>query len=428
MSFKTVSSILRGKWLLDKEWAAAHLPVVMNVLAGNGSFKEVMGEKDDHNNGKADKAAPQLVLSHKAGAVYKVSAYTELATLPEGSIAMLTLAGPVTKYGDICAHGMIDHAATIKRIADSANIKGLILNIDSPGGEASGTAMLAGVVADAGKKKPVIAFVDDGIAASAAMWIASAANEIYVTQKTDRVGSVGVYTTIADWATHYQEYYKLTVKEVYAPQSTDKNKEYYDALNGNEQPLKEELAVLAQEFIDTVAANRAGKIKGTEWQTGKMFYAKDALRIGLIDGIKSLDQVVRRMDSLIKNQPPKSNTMAFEKTLKAAASESFEVVDGGFLLSETELNNIEASLDAHELAVARVAELEAQLQTAEQAREQAANELATANQTISTQSARILELEQEDAGGSATGKQSDAFGGKKDYMDYGFQKELLDKI
>jgi ClpP class serine protease len=42
--------------------------------------------------------------------------------------------------------------------------------------------------------------IDDGIAASAAMWIASAAShEIYTTQKTDMVGSIGVYTTVADW-------------------------------------------------------------------------------------------------------------------------------------------------------------------------------------------------------------------------------------
>lgn len=435
MSFKTVSAILRGKWLLDKQWASAHMPIVMNVLNGNGSFKEVMSDFDDDDE-RDDEArkSPQLVLSKNAGSVYKVGYYTDLSRMPDGSIAMLTIAGPVAKYGGMCSYGMVDHAATIKRIGDSPNIKGLILNIDSPGGEAAGTAMLAQVVSDAGKKKPVIALIDDGIAASAAMWIASAANEIYVTQNTDMVGSIGVYTTIADWNAHYEEYWKLKVTEVYAPQSKDKNKAYYDALQGDQESLKEELRVLAQEFIDTVAANRAGKISGTEWQSGKMFYANDAQKIGLIDGIKSLEQVVRRMDSLIKQQTSNSNTMSFEKTLKAAKSESFEVVDGGFLLSEDQLNNIEAAQEANEATATRVTELEGQLATAQAAQKAAEDNLATANasfkkanEKVTTLEAKVAELEEEDAKGSETGKEKDAFE-KTSAEEPAYEKELRAKL
>lgn len=437
MSFKTVSAILRGRWLLDKQWAAAHMPVIMNVLNGKGSFKELMSDFDDDEDDEEQeekRKTPQLVLSNKAGSVYKVNYYTDFSRLPEGSIAMLTIAGPVAKYGGMCSYGMVDHAATVKRVADSANIKGLIINIDSPGGEAAGTALFAQAISDAGKIKPVISLIDDGIAASAGMWIASAANEIYVTQKTDMVGSIGVYTTIADWSAHYLEYWKLPIKEIYAPQSVDKNKDYYDALKGEEDGIKNELKVLAQEFIDTVAANRAGKIQGTEWQTGKMYYAKDAIKLGLIDGIKTLDQVIRRMDTLIKNQNSNSNTMAFEKTLKAAKAESFEVVDGGFLLSEDQLNNIEAAQEASETTTARVTELEGQVaaaqtaqQTAEAGLATANTNLATANASIETLQARVTELEGEDAKASDTGKGKDEFANAAAEMP-DFEKELRAKI
>lgn len=389
MSFKTASAILRGAWLIEKRWADAHAPMIMAVLRGDGSFAAIAGNKADSDNDKATE--PKKVLSHRAGVVYQVNAWTNLSRLPDGSIAMLDIVGPVTKYGDMCAYGSVDHVATINNMVNTPNIKGIILNIDSPGGEAAGTADLADTIKAAGKKKPVIALINDGIAASAAMWVASAASEIYTTQKTDMVGSVGVYTTVADIYGYYAAQ-GLNVRDVYAPQSTDKNGDYMAALQTppNDEPLKAELKVLAQEFIDSVARNRSGKIQGTDWQTGKMFYAKEAMKLGLIDGIKSFEQVVRRMDTLIKTKEQNSNTMAFEKTLAVAKAESFEVVDGGFLIEEAHLNSIEAAIEAGETAQASVTSLTEQLSIANTAKETAEASLVIAN-------AKMAQLEKKDA-------------------------------
>lgn len=384
MSFKTASAILRGRWLIDKAWAAAHMPVLISVLKGDGSFAEMFGEgkPDTEQEKEATK-----VLSNKAGSVYEVGYYTDLSRLPSGSIAMLTIAGPVTKYGGMCAYGSVDHVATINRLSNAPNVKGIILNIDSPGGEAAGTAMLADAIRAAVATKPVIAVIDDGIAASAAMWIASAAQEIYTTQKTDMVGSIGVYTTIADWYGYFEKE-GLSVRDIYAPQSTEKNRDYKEALEGNDDLVKEDLAVLAQEFIDTVRANRAGKIMGNDWATGKMFYTKEAVKIGLIDGQKSFSQVVRRMDALIKTkEQSNNNTMAFEKTLAVATAASFEVVDGGFLLEEAHLNSLEAALVANETTVA---DLTGKVTTAQAAQKTAEDSLAAANLSITEKDAAIV--------------------------------------
>jgi len=360
----------------------------MSVLNGSGNFAGITG--DDAEKQRDTEA--KKVLSNKAGVVYSVGYYTDLSRIPSGAIAMVNITGPVTKYGDICAYGSVDHVATITRLNNAPNIKGIILNIDSPGGEAAGTAMLADAIKAASINKPVIAMIDDGIAASAAMWVASAAQEIYTTQKTDMVGSIGVYTTIADWYGYMAEQ-GLNVRDIYAPQSTDKNLDYKEALKGNDAPIKEELQVLAQEFIDTVAKNRSGKIKGDSWSTGKMFYSKDAIKIGLIDGQKSFDQVVRRMDTLVKSkEQSNNNTMAFEKTLVAAKSESFEVADGGFLLEEAQLNNIEAAFAANENTVA---DLTGKVTTAEAAQATAETNLSTATQTIADRDATIVAKDEE---------------------------------
>lgn len=392
MSFKTASAILRGKWLLDKQWAHAHMPLVLKLMKGENV--EFGFEKDETVEAKK-------VLSNKATSVYEVGYYTDLSRIPGGSIAMLTLAGPVTKYGDMCSYGSVDHVATLNRLSNSPNIAGIILNIDSPGGEAAGTAMLADAIKAVGKNKPVIALIDDGIAASAAMWIASAAKEIYTTQKTDMVGSVGVYTTIADWYGYFKEQ-GLQVRDIYAPQSTDKNLDYREALKGNDDLIKEELKVLADEFIGTVATNRAGKLTSNDWATGKMFYSREAEKIGLTDGQKSFDQVVRRMNKLIsQQQQSNSNNMAFEKTLSAAGAESFEVVEGGFLLEESHLIAIESAFASH---ASELQQREAQLQAAadvithtDAVVKDKEAEAEAANVRIVALEARIAELESADA-------------------------------
>lgn len=420
----TLSAIIRGKWLVDKQWADAHMPMVLSFMKGEAVDFGIKESREQD-------VTPTLFIKSagRSGSIYNVSPYSDVSSLADGSFAMVTLAGPMMKRGGMCSYGMVDQAQLISRLANADNVDGIFLNIDSPGGQADGTALLSDVIKTASTKKPIIAVIDDGMAASAAMWIASAATEIYVTQLTDQVGSIGVYTQIADWNKYYKDFFKLEIQDIYAPQSVDKNKEYRDAINGDTNAVEESLAVLAEQFINTVAANRGARIKNDKWKTGKLFYAKDAQKIGLIDGIKSFDQVVQRMITLSNSNSNsssnKNSNMAFKKTMTAAKAESFEVAEGGFLLQEEQLNNIETALTTAELNAAALETANATIGTLT-AENATALEQANANvQTLTaentalktaatdaktaseTQAARIVALETEVAelgkGSSGTG-------------------------
>lgn len=395
MSFKTTSAILRGHWLLEKSWAQSHLPLVAALIKGNNAD---FGFKEKQEN----TGFTEVLSNKKSSGVYKVGYYTDLQNMPDGSIAMITIAGPVLKYGDWCSYGTIDYAATINKIANAANISGILLNIDSPGGEAYGTQLLVSAIKDAAAKKSVVAVIDDGIAASAAMWIASAATEIYVTRTTDMVGSVGVYTTIADWYAYF-EAEGLKVRDIYAPQSEEKNLDYKEALSGKDDLIKAELKVLCDAFINDVQTNRSATLTSDEWKKGKMFYAKDAMKIGLINGIKTFQQVIDRMGAMIKensnNSNTKSNNMAFEKTLSAFKATELKVVEGGFLVEEDHLNNCEALLAKNETDASA---LQTQATEANTAKETAESNLVIANTAketaetnLATATAKITELEGE---------------------------------
>ncbi|HYC29543.1 MAG TPA: S49 family peptidase [Chitinophagaceae bacterium] len=234
--------------------------------------------------------------------VFSVSPYVSTDRLPYNSIAMIDIIGPVLKYGDYCAYGTVEYNELILRLANSPRVTGIILNIDSPGGQADGTAMFAQTIREVARNsKPVIAIVQDGIAASAAMWIASAAQEIYVTQPTDQVGSIGAYQLLYDYSGYLEE---MGVKEhlILAPQSTDKIKDYLDALKGDYTLIKEDLKFLVDDFVKAVKAGRGARLSTGEENvfTGKMYRAAEAKKLGLIDGVKSFAQVIQRMEQLIK--------------------------------------------------------------------------------------------------------------------------------
>ncbi len=78
------------------------------------------------------------------------------------------------------------------------NIDTIVLDVDSPGGNYYGTPETSSKIRAARDSKPIIA-VANSLAASAAYWIASAADEIVVTPSGD-VGSIGVLAVHTDFS------------------------------------------------------------------------------------------------------------------------------------------------------------------------------------------------------------------------------------
>jgi len=98
--------------------------------------------------------------------------------------------------------GLCDYADVAEEICeaeDDSNVSGIVLVIDSPGGEVIGCAELADAIAAC--EKPVLAF-SEGLMCSAAYWIASAASMV-ATTKSARSGSIGAYVAIADISAMY---------------------------------------------------------------------------------------------------------------------------------------------------------------------------------------------------------------------------------
>ena len=294
--------------MIEPAYAQAQLPLILSMLQHQG----MAPDETDHNVViHSSKKIPtqvavigmgvgKVVNALQSAGLFSVKPYTSLDRLPYNSVAQVDITGPILKYGDYCSFGSIDQADLIARLGAHDRVKGILLNIDSPGGQVDGTGTFADTIRSVSKQKPVLAIIQDGMAASCAMWLAAAAQEIYVTRAKDRVGSIGAYCTLYDYSGYF-EANGIKVTDIYAPQSEDKNKDYRDAIAGDDSLIKNELKFLVEEFKKDVVAFRGARLNLAAGDpfTGKMYVAKDALKLGLIDGIKPLSWVMARMEQLI---------------------------------------------------------------------------------------------------------------------------------
>ena len=75
-------------------------------------------------------------------------------------------------------------------MADNQRLKALLLDIDSPGGSATGSEVLYRAIQRVAEEKPVYAYVR-GMGASGGYYLACAASKVYALP-TALVGSIGV--------------------------------------------------------------------------------------------------------------------------------------------------------------------------------------------------------------------------------------------
>lgn len=371
-----LSDVLKGSWHVHGPVAESLLPLVASLVNGN--------EVEYEHKMKGASPLSAIVLSSGFGSSVEKSTKIAIIPLKDMIVKNDMFCGPV---------GTKTVAQWIKDADKDPEIGSIILDIDSPGGETSATQYISEVISKT--NKPVIAYVGDGMAASAAYWIASHCKEIYASYPTDMIGSIGTYIKLADFKGKLEKD-GIKIHEVYATKSTDKNNEFRELLdNGNDTLMRENLLdPLNEAFINAVRSQRPGI--NEEVFSGKCYFSEDAMKMGLIDGIKSFDEVLQRAAELSQeheNQNTNSNTNHMKIKAAWTAFMTFLGVKEGDVMSEEQAEKVNAELATH-------LEVKAQLDAATQAKTKAESDLATAN-------AKIKELEEKDPGSKSAKMEGD---------------------
>lgn len=123
-----------------------------------------------------------------------------IAVVPVQGTLMRGVSPAVAKFFGITDTAVLKDK--INALAEDDSVNGVLLDIDSPGGSASGISETASAIAMLNKKKPVYASVE-GTMASAAYWLGAQARTI-VASPSSKVGSIGVYLPVIDSSENYK--------------------------------------------------------------------------------------------------------------------------------------------------------------------------------------------------------------------------------
>lgn len=396
-------SLLNQPWYINGTYGKAMLPSLFSILEGKG-FSE-----KPHN--------PNIVSAYnQAGTAISVADIGS-TTNTEGNVVVLGIKSPIYKYDQECGpSGTKTAMAVMEQYRNNASVTGIVLDIDSGGGQVSGTPEFHDYVA--AYPKPVVAYTD-GMMASAAYYIGSATKHIVANKRADAIGSIGVMCQFVDMKGYYESK-GAKVRSMYSTLSPDKNKAFRDLDENDDEEgfIKTELDPIAESFhVDMKAArpNLNSVVLG-----GGDYDAKKALEFNLIDEIGTLNTAVAKVFELSKS----SNTTNLNKTqtmnrpnLQAVIGidAPLEAMDGHSSLAVENLDAIEATLtdnaqaiadakkakkDAEETLAANITannELTAQLDAVITASEIEVPETATSEEKINAIQAHIVELGKRDA-------------------------------
>lgn len=216
-----------------------------------------------------------------------------------GTIAVLPLYGVIAQRMDMFMEfsggtSTEQFGAALDELVENEEIKAIVIDVESPGGSVTGVPELFTKIMEAREKKYIVA-VANSMAASAAYWLSSAANEIYVTPSGE-VGSIGVITVHEDYSKAYEEAgIKPTIIKA-GKRKWDAN--YYEPLSDEaKSAIQEDVDEFYGMFISSVAKGRGVSVETVrnEYGQGLMLTAKKALKAGMVDGIATLDEVLKKL-------------------------------------------------------------------------------------------------------------------------------------
>jgi signal peptide peptidase SppA len=266
----TAPTLFRDPWCISEE----HLQLVIAIASRDEFFAEVR----------------EQALAARDGRPLQ---NTRAVTVRDG-VAVIPVAGPLFRHANLMTDisGATSYSTLRKDLQvalDDPSVRAIMLDIDSPGGELNGVSELASAVYDARGKKPIKAYVG-GMGASAAYWIASAADEV-IAADTAMLGSIGVvYAQMRE-----DPETKARTVEIVSSQSPHKRMDITD--DADRARLQARIDALADVFIDAVARNR-GVDRTTvieKFGRGDLLVGENAVAAGLADRVGNFEAVLEEL-------------------------------------------------------------------------------------------------------------------------------------
>lgn len=280
--FTKASELFAAKWLIEHGYVMSQLPLLYAFL--NGQAIDVSAIS-------ADKQKIPFIIKGSDN-LNTCSRYDlQYEDIPMDSVAVIPVQGP------IMSDDTLNLMKWLQLANDNDNVVAVVLLVNSPGGVVFQIDNLAGSIS--GFRKPIFTYVV-GVCASAAMWICSGSDRIFLSSKMDRIGSIGVMTSFMSMSRMLKDKLGIDVYEFYARKSTEKNQPVRTMMDDNSTPeekqarteeLLDDLDFTNDLFHEGIMKNMGLKADSPVF-TGKIYFAEEAIKQGLAHEINTLQYAI----------------------------------------------------------------------------------------------------------------------------------------
>lgn len=206
-------------------------------------------------------------------------------------VAIIPIDGPIYRYADMfteASGGVTTEllARDLQIALDDPATIAILFVVDSPGGEAIGINELADAIAAARAKKPIGCYIE-GYGASAAYWLASAADVIGL-DATALVGSIGTVMTVLDPGQGVSRRIEFVSKQ-------SPKKRVDPTSEAGRSTIQALVDDLTEVFIAAVMRHRGLTYEQVTALQGGMAIGQQAITAGLADMLTSEEAMVQEM-------------------------------------------------------------------------------------------------------------------------------------
>jgi capsid assembly protease len=278
-------------WVAGSAWAIepAKAQIILNVLMSQATGAVRADDTPWDDDDAEDRAARRQAAERRRNE-------------PQEGIAVVPLTGVISPRvhdvegistgGGVSAEGF---AALMRQLAADPAVKGVVLDVDSPGGNVAGVPEAVDAIRDVKAAGKPISAVAHHWAASAAYWLASAADELVVTPSGE-VGSIGVYVYHEDISKRL-DMLGVTPTLVKAGPNKAEGHPAFPLGEDATAHLQARVDDYYSMFVKDVAKGRNVPVSTVREQFGggRMIGAQAAVSAGMADRVGSLADTIRRM-------------------------------------------------------------------------------------------------------------------------------------
>ncbi len=239
----------------------------------------------------------------------------------QDGVAIVPVVGPLTHRGSMFfGMGYRQLAATIHTAMRDEEVRGVLLDMETPGGSANGCFDFAATLQKWGAEKPIWALVND-MATSAGQAISSAAERRIITQ-SGMTGSVGVVMLHVDYSAMLKT---SGVKPTFVFSGGHKvDGNAFQALPAEVRGRwQEELDSARLQFAELVAGNIGLQVDAVLDTEAQVYTGQDAIDIGLADDLMNSYEVIGEFADYLSPRNPSTlrtgTTMSKQERIAAEA-------------------------------------------------------------------------------------------------------------